>query len=201
MPMVLSSRSVTATVPTAAAGVVTAERSWLAERRRRCTLSEVWTPSRRSCGRGRPGCLDGGLAVGRAVRCVDVCPMAGRTSGVHPTGVHATGGDRVSGQTGVRCPRPRHRPSAPCWILEWGGAAGYPGLRSGFEVSLWSASGVVVATEAGRWGRDGRTVGSARLAGGSAAEVGRRLVGAEAAAPRSPPGRPGSWSSAREPVG
>jgi hypothetical protein len=119
--VVLSSCSVTATVPTAAAGVVTAERSWLAERRRRCTLSEVWTPSRRSCGRGRPGCLDGGLAVGRAVRCVDVRPMAGRTSGVHPTGVHATGGDRVSGQTGVRCPRPRHRPSAPCWILEWGG--------------------------------------------------------------------------------
>jgi hypothetical protein len=144
---------------------------------------------------------------GRRPRRWSRCPLCGRPSnGRADVRCPPDRCPRDRGRSGVRTDR---RPvsaaaaSAVRTVLDpgMGRAAGYPGLRSGFEVSLWSASGVVVATEAGRWGRDGRTVGSARLAGGSAAEVGRRLVGAEAAAPRSPPGGPGSWSSAREPVG
>ena len=84
-----------------------------------------------------------------ALSAVEVCPMVGRTSGVHATGVQAIGAIRVSGRTRVRCRRPLHRPSAPCWILERVGAAGPSTLRSGLEVTLWSASGVVVAAESG----------------------------------------------------
>jgi hypothetical protein len=80
---------------------------------------------------------------------VEVRPIVGRTSGVHATGVQATGAIRVSGRTRVRCRRPLHRPSAPCWILEWVGAAGHPRCAAGWRVSLWSASGVVVAAESG----------------------------------------------------
>ena len=39
---------------------------------------------------------------GSAVRRADVCPLVGRTSGVHATGVHATGAILVSGRTRLR---------------------------------------------------------------------------------------------------
>jgi hypothetical protein len=58
----------------AAAGVVTAERSSVAERRRRCNPSEVGPPSRRRRRRGRRGCPDAGHAVRRSLRRADVRP-------------------------------------------------------------------------------------------------------------------------------
>jgi hypothetical protein len=97
---------------TAAAGVVTAEPSSVAECRGRCDPSEVAPPAGGRRRGGRSGCPDTGHAVRRSVRIL--CPpcgqtsvqRVGRTSDVHASSVHATGVMRMSGQTGVRCPRP-----------------------------------------------------------------------------------------------
>ena len=138
------------------------------------------------------------------------CPRplsAGRTS------VHWGGAD-------VRCPRDRRDPgvrtdtppvtvapasalSAPRWILACVGAAGPPTSgRIGFDVSLWSASGWVVAARIGPGGEgmvvrwqcvartrvDGRPGPPQRMRTGWGRRV-RRLADQ------------GSWSSARVPVG
>jgi hypothetical protein len=95
---------------TAAAGVVTAEPSSVAECRGRCYPSEVAPLAGGRRRGGRSGCPDTGHAVRRSVRIL--CPpcgqtsvqRVGRTSDVHASSVHATGVMRMSGQTGVRCP-------------------------------------------------------------------------------------------------
>ncbi len=190
-----------AAVTAAAAGVVTAEPSWMGERRRRGNPSGV--------GPAQPPVA---VAV-EDVRTPDTplvaCPRplsAGRTS------VHWVG--RTSGVQRDRCPRDRRDPgvrtdtppvtvapasalSAPRWILACVGAAGPPTSgRVGCDISRWSASGWVVAARIGAWrGRDGRGFGCAWLRQGRR-QTGRRYGPAAAAASRSPPGRHGSWSNA-----
>ena len=154
-----------AAVTAAAAGVVTAEPSWMAERRRRGNPSRV--------GPAQPPVA---VAV-EDVRTPDTplvaCPRplsAGRTS------VHWVG--RTSGVQRDRCPRDRRDPgvrtdtppvtvapasalSAQRWILACVGAAGPPTSgRVGCDMSRWSASGWGVAAELGSGG-EGMVVGSA----------------------------------------
>jgi hypothetical protein len=195
---------------TAAAGVVTAEPSWVAERRRRGNPSELWPPSRHRRRRGRPGCPDAGHAVRRSVRVR--CPPCGRTSvqlvwrtsgvhasgvhapGVHAPGVHASGVIRVSGWTPVRCPRPLQ----PRWIRNTSVRRDQPRLVH------WVRRVAVVGERLGRrcpnraWrARDGRTL-AVRGSHEGRRQTWRCFAGVQAAAPRSPPGRPGeSWSRAR----
>jgi hypothetical protein len=139
--------------------VVTAEPSWMGERRRRGNPSGV--------GPAQPPVA---VAV-EDVRTPDTplvaCPRplsAGRTS------VHWVG--RTSGVQRDRCPRDRRDPgvrtdtppvtvapasalSAPRWILACVGAAGPPTSgRVGCDISRWSASGWVVA--APNWGLAGK---------------------------------------------
>jgi hypothetical protein len=129
------------------------------------------TPSRRSCGRGRPRCLDGGLAVGRAVRCVDVRPMAGRTSGVHPTGVHATGAigcpdGHASGVRGRGIGRP-HRAGS------WNGS-----VRRLSRFAQRVRGVVVVGERRGRRCRSGTVgEGDGRALAVRGSQEGRRLSG------------------------
>jgi hypothetical protein len=94
-----------AAVTAAAAGVVTAEPSWMAERRRRgnpsgvgpaqppvaVAVEDVRTPDTPLVACPRP------LSAGRTS-----VHWVGRTSGVHATGVHATGAILVSGRTRLR---------------------------------------------------------------------------------------------------
>jgi hypothetical protein len=113
-----------------------------------------------------------------------------RTSSVQATGVHATGVIQVSGQTAVRCPRPL-RPRCPDRA---GSRTSVPRTghvwRTGFDVSLWSPSGLVVAARIGpgwegmveRWPCAART----RVDGTPGPPLRRRTGGAT----RSPPGRP-----------
>ena len=94
-----------AVVTAAAAGVVTAAPSWMAERRRRgnpsgvgpaqppvaVAVEDVRTPDTPLVACPRP------LSAGRTS-----VHWVGRTSGVHATGVHATGAILVSGRTRLR---------------------------------------------------------------------------------------------------
>jgi hypothetical protein len=106
---------------TAAAGVSTAEPSWVAAPQTRqpergwavqpavavvVALQDVWTPPRRPSLCPRP--LSAMRTHVRPTGRVDVrCPG---------NGVHATGVIRVSGRTGVRCPAAAASAlSAPCW--------------------------------------------------------------------------------------
>jgi hypothetical protein len=79
--------------------------------------------------------------------------LVGRTSGVQAPGVHATGAIRVSGQTGVWCPRPLH-PSCPhragSGIHRCGGAGHVE--RTRLDVSLWSVSGLLIVARIGPGG-------------------------------------------------
>jgi hypothetical protein len=144
--------------------------------------------------RGRPGCPDACHAVRRSVRVR--CPPCGRTSvqlvgwtsgvrasgvhasGVHAPGVHTTGVIRVSGRTRVRCPRPLQR--AGSGIHRCGGTG--HGWCTGFDGSLWSVSGLVVAARIGpggqkmveRWPCVARTRVDARLGAASQASRLRR---------------------------
>jgi hypothetical protein len=129
-----------------------------------------------------------------ALSAVEVRPMVGRTSGVHATGVQATGAIRVSGRTrpvsaaaasAVRtvldpgtggCGRPIH-------VAQRVGGVAVVGERRGRRCRVGTGGRGMVVRLAVRW-----------LAGGSAADLGLHLACAEAAAPRLPPGRP------REPV-
>jgi hypothetical protein len=103
---------------TAAAGVVTAEPSWVAERRRCCNPSEVCAVQPAvAVVRGRRGCPDAGHAVRRSVRVL--CPpcgrtsvqLVGRTSGVHASGVQATVSRRPVSTQPVRSGCPDGHPS------------------------------------------------------------------------------------------
>lgn len=152
-----------AAVTAAGAGVVTAEPSWMAERRRRGNPSGVgpaqrrwpwpWPwPSRMSGRRTRHWSRLSASAVRRA----DVCPL-GRADVRCPRD---------------RCPRDRRDPgvrtdtppvtvapasalSAQRWILACVGAVGPPTSgRVGCDMSRWSASGWVVA--APNWGLAGK---------------------------------------------
>jgi hypothetical protein len=214
---VLRSCSVAAAVRAAAAGIVTAEPSWVGRgpqtRQPDRGLGQPAGGCRghgRGRGRGRRGCPDAGHAVCRPVRVL--CPPGGRPS---------------TGRADVRCPRdrcprdrcPRDRRdpgvrtdtppvsaasasalSTLCWILEWVSAAGRPTLCT-HRVRRVAVvrERLVVAVRTGLAGRGGR-VSAPR----GSCECRRQTRAAtsypQAAAPRSPPGRPGSWSSARGPV-
>jgi hypothetical protein len=202
---VLRSCSVAAVVRGVLAGVVTAELSGVAERHRCGNPSGIWASQPAVAVAVAVGAVrtpDTPLVAlsASAVRRADVRPLVGRTSGVHATGVHATGAIRVSGWTRVRCPRPL-RPRCPTGLD--------PGIRRcGGAAHVWahrvrrvagSASGLVFAAESGPGGEGWSCVGSAWLARGSAADLGHRSACAQAAAPCSPPGRPGNESSARVP--
>jgi hypothetical protein len=153
------------------------EPSWVAERRRRCNPSEVGRPAGRRRRRGRRGCPDAGprgssLGPRPLSATRTSVQLAGRMSAVQASGVHATGAIQVSGRTGVRCPRPVHRRCPD--------RAGSGTRRCGGTGHVWRTGFEVLLSTAG---------------------LGRRFARAQAAAPRSPPGRPGSWFSARVPVG
>jgi hypothetical protein len=140
------------------AHVVTAERSSVAERRRRCNPSEVWPPSRRRRRRGRRGCPDAGHAVRRSLRRADVRPP-GRVDVRCP---------------GDRCPRDRCDPGVRCpWPLcpRCPDRAGSrtsvprdrPRWRTGFDVSRWSQAAWSSPPESGLAGDGWSNVGSAWL--------------------------------------
>ncbi len=201
----LQSRAVLRSCPvTAAAGVVTAEPSSVAERRRRCNPSEVWAAQPAAAvvvavqDVRTPATPFVALSAS-SVRHADGRPSnwSGRTSGVHATGVM-----RVSGQTGVRCPRPL-RPRCPhragSGIRRCGGA-GHVGAagstcRCGPRAA-WSS-----LPESGLAGKGWSNVGRAWLARGSTLDLGRRFAFAQAAAPRSPPREPRELVQRQVPVG
>jgi hypothetical protein len=189
-----------AAVTAAAAGVVTAEPSWMAERRRRGNPSGVepaqppvpW-PSRMSGRRTRHWspvrvrCPPGGrLSTGSGGRPVSTRPVSTRPARSWCPDGHASG-DRGPG---VRAVRTALDPG----MRRCGGAAHVWARRVRYVavVGQW----LVVAARIGAWrGRDGRGFGCAWLRQGRR-QTGRRYGSAAAAASRSPPGRHGSWSSA-----
>jgi hypothetical protein len=151
-----------AAVTAAGAGVVTAEPSWMAERRRRGNPSGVgpaqrrwpwpWPwPSRMSGRRPRHWspvrvrCPPGGrLSTGSGGRPVSTRPVSTRPARSWCPDGHASG-DRG----------PASALSAPRWILACVGAVGPPTSgRVGCDMSRWSASGWVVA--APNWGLAGK---------------------------------------------
>jgi hypothetical protein len=169
--------------------LVTAEPSWVAERRRRCNLSGVWAT--------RPAVAVAVAVEGvrtpvtpfvvpsaSSVRRADVRPLVGRASGVHATGVHATGvhatgAIRVSGRTRVRCigtvrtaldPRMRRcggaaHPWASGWRCRGGRRAAWSSLpESGLAGKGWSFVGCAWLA----WG-DGRPGPPLRLRTGCGA--------------------------------
>ena len=165
---VLSSCSVTAAVTAAVAGVVTAKSSWVAERRRRCTLSQVWTaqpaslwswPSRMSGRRPRrwsrcPPWRSVQWSGGRPVSTRPVSRRSGRSG--YPDGHASVVGGRCIGRphragSWNGWVRPAHPRCAAGWRCRCGRRAAWSSLPS----RDWR-------------GRDGRTVGSA---------VARRRVG------------------------
>jgi hypothetical protein len=124
-----------------------------------------------------------------------------QASAVHATGVHTTGVIQVSGQPGVRCPRPL-RPRCP----HHAGSR-----RSVRRDRLGLAHRVRRVAAAGErrgrccpnraWrGRDGRRL-VVRGWHERRRQPGRRLAGAQAAAPRWPLGRPGELVQRQVPVG
>jgi hypothetical protein len=156
------------------ARVVTAEPSSVAERHRHCNPSEVWAAQPAPPSSWRRGCPDAGHAVRRSLRRADVRPP-GRADVQCP-------GDRCPRD---RCPRDRCDPGVRTDRRPDRQASGVRGLcvravrtaldpghrcrgtghvwRIGFDVSLWSPSGLVVAARI-RPGWDGwSNVGSAWL--------------------------------------
>jgi hypothetical protein len=165
--------------------------------------------------RGRPGCPDAGHAVRRPVRV--------RCPDVRPTGRADVRCPRVRCPRvrcpGDRCPHHRCDPgvrtdtrpvsaaaaaalSAPRWTRNpsvrpgpaTAGAAGSTGSR-------WSVSGLVVAARIGPGGTGMVEGCRAWLAPGSTPGLGRRFAGVQAAAPRSPPRRPGELVPRQVPAG
>jgi len=195
-----------AAAPVTAAGVVTAEPSSVAERRRRCNPSEVWPSSRRS-----PSSWPWRMS-GRRPRRSSLCPrplsalrtsvqLVGRTSGVQATSGHAMRVIRVSGQTGVRCPRPL-RPRCP---HRAGSRTSVPRGRPRLAHRVRRVA--VVCERLGRrcpnraWREGIVDLGRARLARGSTAHLDRRFAFAQAGRRARRLADQGSWSSARVPAG
>jgi hypothetical protein len=189
-----------AAVTAAGAGVVTAEPSWMAERRRRGNPSGVgpaqrrwpwpWPwPSRMSGRRPRHWspvrvrCPPGDVCpLGRAdVRCPrDRCPRDRRDPGVRTDTPPVTVARRP------RCP---HRAGSWHASVRWGRP------RLGASGAICCGGRRVAGSSLPRigvWqGRDGRGFGCAWLRQGRR-QTGRRYGSAAAAASRSPPGRHGS---------
>ena len=204
-----------------------AEPSWVASAADATTRARFGSPSRHRRRRGRPGCPDAGHAVRRSVRVR--CPPCGRTpvqlvgrtpgvqatgvqatgvhatgvqaSGVHATGVHTTGVIQVSGQPGVRCPRPLP-PRCP-YHAGSQTSVRRDRPRLGNRVRRVAAAG---ERRGGRcpnrawWRRDGGRL-VVRGWHERRRQPGRRLAGVQAAAPRSPPGRPWELVQRQVPVG
>jgi hypothetical protein len=133
------------------------------------------------------------------VRCPRVrCPRVRvHASGVHAPGVHTTGVIRVSGRTPVRCPRPLQ----PRWIRTTSVRRDRPRLVHRVR------RGAVVGERLGRRcpnrarrARDGRTL-AVRGSHEGRRQTWRCFAGVQAAAPRSPPGRPGELVQGQVPVG
>jgi hypothetical protein len=185
----------------------------VAERRRRGNPSELWLPIRWSPSSCRPGCPDACHAVRRSVRVR--CPPCGRTSvqlvgwtsgvrasgvhasGVHAPGVHTTGVIRVSGRTRVRCPRPLQ----PRWIRNTSVRRDRPRLvhRVRRVAVVGERLGRRCPNRAWR-AKDGRTL-AVRGSHEGRRQTWRCFAGVQAAAPRSPPGRPGELVQGQVPVG
>jgi len=199
-----SCRAVPRSCPvTAAAGVVTAEPSWIAQRRRRCNPSEVRA--------AQPA-----VAVVVAVQDVRT-PATAVVAGPRPlsamrTDVRPTGRADVW-CPGDRCPRDRGDPGCPDGRVgcpqplqprcpDRAGSRNpsvrrdRPHWRTGLDVSLWSVRGLVVAARIGPGGKGWSNVGRAWLARGSTPDLDYHLVCVPAAAPRSLLGDHGSWPSA-----
>jgi hypothetical protein len=200
-----SCRAVPRSCPvTAAAGVVTAEPSWIAQRRRRCNPSEVRA--------AQPA-----VAVVVAVQDVRT-PATAVVAGPRPlsamrTDVRPTGRADVW-CPGDRCPRDRGDPGCPdghasgvhsrCsravrTVLDPGirrcGGTGHIGAP-GWTCRCGRCAGLVVAARIGPGGKGWSNVGRAWLARGSTPDLDCHLVCVPAAAPRSLLGHHGSWSSA-----
>ena len=159
------------------------------------------------------GCPDAGHAVRRSVRVR--CPPCGRTSvqlvgwtsgvrasgvhasGVHAPGVHTTGVIRVSGRTRVRCPRPLQ----PRWIRNTSVRRDRPRLvhRVRRVAVVGERLGRRCPNRAWR-AKDGRTL-AVRGSHEGRRQTWRCFAGVQAAAPRSPPGRPGELVQGQVPVG
>jgi hypothetical protein len=181
---------------TAAVGVVTAQPSSVAERRRRCNLSEVCA--------GQP-------AAAAVVAVQDV-----RTPATPSVALYAMRTDvRPTGRADVRCPHARcdagvrtgRRPvsataaaalSAPRWITERVGAAGLATLSAPSSTCRRGVGErLVVAAESGLAGKGWSCVGQ-RVAGTSAtADLGRRFARAQAGRRACRLGDQGSRSSVR----
>jgi hypothetical protein len=163
--------------------------------------------------RGRPGCPDACHAVRRSVRVR--CPPCGRTSvqlvgwtsgvhasgvhasGVHAPGLHTTGVIRVSGRTRVGCPRPLQ----PRWIRSTSVRRDRPRLvhRVRRVAVVGERLGRRCPNRAWR-AKDGRTL-AVRGSHEGRRQTWRCFAGVQAAAPRSPPGRPGELVQCQVPVG
>ena len=115
---------------------------------------------RPAVGRRSRGCPDAGHAGGRPVRVL--CPLCGCPSPIGQADVrcprvrcprvrcHAG----VSGRTGLRCPRLCSRAVRTALARGMARWAGRPRWGNGFDVSPWSAGGVVACPH-GSEGRDG----------------------------------------------
>jgi hypothetical protein len=188
-----SCRAVLCSCPvTAAARIVTAEPSSAAERRRRCNPTEVCAT--------QPAAAAVADVRTPATPFVALSASAVRRAGVRPTGRAEV---RCPGD---RCPRDRRDPgvrtdrrpvsaaaasalSTPRWIPNVG-APGQATVGAPVRRVAVVPSGLVVAARSGPGGEGWSNVGSAWPARGSTAGLGRRFARAQAAAPRSPPGRP-----------
>jgi hypothetical protein len=188
---VLSSCSVAAAVRVALAGVVTAEPSWVAERRRRCNPSEAWSPNERSPWPWRSR-LSGRRPCRWSPRPGPLSTVRCPVSGVRCPGVRCGRGVRP---TRVRCPRPVH-----CAVRT---AVG-PGVRRCGGQPLAHRLGRVAVGPWAAWssarvgpGGKGMALGWHQVDGGPAGSSdahrlrrrARRLVDQ------------GSWSSSRVPAG
>jgi hypothetical protein len=188
---------------TAAAGVVTAEPSWIDQRRRRCNPSEVRAAQPAVAVVAVQDVRTPATAVVAGPR-----PLSAIRTDVRPTGradvwcpgdgcPRDRGGSGVSGRTRVRCPQPLQprcadRAGSRNPSVRWD----RPHWRTGLDVSLWSVRGLVVAARIGPGGQEWSNVGRAWLARGSTPDLDCHLVCVPAAAPRSLLGDHGSWSSA-----
>ena len=207
MPSGAARLPVAAAVRAEGGGVVTAEPSWVTERRRCGNPGGGWaSPAGRRRGRGRQGCPDAGHAIRRSVRVrcppADVCPLVGRTSGVHASGVHATGAILVSGRTRLRCLRPLH-PGCRHRAGSWNASVrrGRPGLGASGSTCRCVCERLGRRCPNRAWrGRDGRGLAV------RGSHQGRRQTAAAAHAYRLRRrarrlADQGSWSQGQVPVG
>jgi hypothetical protein len=184
----LRSCPVAAAARASAAGVVTAEPLWVAERRRRGNPGEDWAaqPAVAVAVAVEDVRTPATPVVARSASSVHragVRPMVRRTSGVHTSGVHTTvrSGCPDGYASGVRGLRPRCPHRAGCWNASVRRAASVG--RNRFDVPPWGPRAAWSPARVGPAGTGWSWVG---------VEARTRVDGRQhpGCGPRSPPGRP-----------